>query len=88
MFTVDGGWGTWGAWGECKAGMQKKKRRCNKPRPKHNGKMCEGRNETQKYCQGGYRKPPPPPPRDKDGKPRKPLGREDLQDELPRRPPR
>ncbi|XP_031550235.1 zinc metalloproteinase nas-14-like [Actinia tenebrosa] len=51
---VDGQWGRWSEWGACDKtcgyGVQKRKRSCNEPKPKHGGKECRGADTQKRMC--------------------------------------
>ncbi|XP_074645669.1 properdin-like [Tubulanus polymorphus] len=49
---IDGGWTLWSSWSRltvtCGEGVSKRTRVCNSPKPKHNGRPCEGDSEQFK----------------------------------------
>jgi hypothetical protein len=51
---IDGNWSAWSAWSQCSAtcgkGYKSRKRNCNNPSPKHNGRDCEGENIEYEEC--------------------------------------
>eukprot|EP00795_Rhopilema_esculentum_P012024 gene12024-2609_t len=51
---VHGNWGKWGEWRPCDApcgtGLSKRKRYCNNPSPKYEGRSCEGEDTEWKRC--------------------------------------
>jgi hypothetical protein len=51
---IHGGWSEWKDWGECSKtcgrGIRTRKRFCNIPTPKHNGKQCDGENFEYEEC--------------------------------------
>uniref|UniRef100_A0A8B9E2Q4 ADAM metallopeptidase with thrombospondin type 1 motif 8 n=1 Tax=Anser cygnoides TaxID=8845 RepID=A0A8B9E2Q4_ANSCY len=51
---VDGDWGPWSPWGACSrtcgGGVQFSHRHCDRPRPQHGGRYCEGQRTRYQSC--------------------------------------
>ncbi|XP_068090670.1 A disintegrin and metalloproteinase with thrombospondin motifs 16 isoform X2 [Hyperolius riggenbachi] len=51
---INGQWSDWSAWSPCSrtcgGGILYRERQCNKPRPFHGGKFCEGPTKSFKLC--------------------------------------
>lgn len=51
---INGGWGDWSEWTPCSKtcgkGYKSRKRLCNNPAPKYNGRDCEGENYEYEEC--------------------------------------
>ncbi|XP_035411662.1 A disintegrin and metalloproteinase with thrombospondin motifs 8 [Cygnus atratus] len=51
---VDGDWGLWSPWGACSrtcgGGVQFSHRHCDRPRPQHGGRYCEGQRTRYQSC--------------------------------------
>jgi hypothetical protein len=51
---IDGGWSEWSVWSACSKtcgrGLRSRKRFCNNPTPRHNGKFCDGDNLEYEEC--------------------------------------
>lgn len=53
LFSVHGQWGEWSEYGRCDRtcgfGIQKRFRKCDDPKPAHDGDDCIGSNFEEKY---------------------------------------
>ncbi|CAD5123389.1 DgyrCDS11743 [Dimorphilus gyrociliatus] len=48
--SINGGWSTWGQWDTCKTKFTRRRRLCDNPFPRSNGKSCSGSRVERKLC--------------------------------------